>query len=175
MSDYGSLEGVAALVRRYVTTTGVFDNTTNPKLNAVNRWLDQASSALNICLQSEGFSTPVTLEAAKYALDGFVDSMVAAACEGVNGSGRFGPTAKTPGGMGRFHNTLSKEACEFVADMAAGLERMGVTRSNNFAEGIAFRDTDESGARVIPLFQRKGFGNKPENWDIAPGDSGVYG
>lgn len=175
MSDYGSLEGVAALVRRYVTTTGVFDNTTNPKLNAVNRWLDQASSALNICLRSSGFATPVTLPEAKDALDGFVESMVAAACEGVNGSGRFGPTAKSPGGMGRFHNTLSKEACEFVTDMATGLELMGVPRTNNFAEGIAYRDTDESGATVIPLFQRKGFGNKPDNWDIAPGDSGIYG
>lgn len=175
MSDYGSVEGVAALVKRYVTTAGVFSNDTNPKLNAVIRWLDQASSALNICLQANGFSTPVTLEAAKDALDGFVDSMVAAACEGVNGSGRFGPTAKSPGGMGRFHNTLSKEACEFVADMAAGLERMGVTRSNNFAEGISYRSTDESGANIVPLFQRKGFGNKPDNWDIAPGDTGTNG
>jgi hypothetical protein len=158
-----------------VNTSGVFDNTTNPKLNAVDRWLEQESSALNIFLQDEGFSTPVTLENALPALDGFVDSMVAAACEGVNGSGRFGPTAKTPGGMGRFHNTLSKEACEFVHNMAAGLERMGVTRSNNFAEGIAFRSTDESGATVAPLFQRKGFGNKPDNWDIAPGSTGTYG
>ena len=175
MSDYGSLEGVAALVRRYVNTSGVFDNTTNPKLNAVDTWLEQASSALDICLEAEGFSTPVTLEKPKRALDGFVNSMVAAACEGVNGSGRFGPTAKAPGGMGRFHNTLSKEACEFVHDMAAGVERVGVAGAHNFASGIAFRDTDESGAQIVPLFQRKGFGNKTDNWDIAPGSTGTYG
>lgn len=175
MSDYGSVEGVADMVKRWTNTSGMFDNDTNPKLRAVIRWLDQASSALNICLQASGFSTPVTLDAAKDALDGFVESMVAAACEGVNGSGRFGPSAKSPGGMGRFHNTLSKEACEFVEEKATGLENLGVARTYNFAEGISYRSTDESGLTVVPLFQRKAFGNKPENWDrasVSTGDNG---
>jgi hypothetical protein len=30
---------------------------------------------------------------------------------------------------------------------------------------IAYRDTDESGSEVVPLFQRKAFGDVTINWD----------
>lgn len=96
-NSYGSTSGVAVLVPRYANGSFVFDGTTRPTITTVESQIDQISGLANSILANAGFITPVSQADAKLALDIFVNEEVAAIVEGINGSGRFGPTTKEPG------------------------------------------------------------------------------
>jgi len=106
----------------------------------------------------------VTDDDVKDALDFFVNQEVASICEGVNGSGRFGPTSKAVGKQGRF-SLMLEDVKAFVEGNKAGFERLGAERSYDVTSSIAYRDTDESGEVITPLFERKAFGNLDREWD----------
>lgn len=161
-NSYGTADEVAALTPQFATG-GNFTTTTRPPVANVENWIDQVSSLLNTILAQEGFSIPVSQADAKRMLDLFVTQEVAAIVEGVNGRGRFGPSAR--GGSGsRFHMVMS-DVRSFVAEFSVGLEELGVTRTTTQAENIAYRNLDESGEAVTPIFQRKGFGDHRIEWD----------
>ncbi|RJX17539.1 MAG: hypothetical protein C4575_12920 [Desulforudis sp.] len=161
---YGSESEVAALTPRAANASGVFDTTTTPKLATVTTWLTQLSSMVDSMLAKEGFSVPITNTTVKPALDLFVEQEAAALVEGVNGSGRFGPSTGKGGGRGRFALMLD-DVKAFIEGNAFGFEQAGATRSLNIGAQIGYRGTDDAGDDVEPIFQRKAFGNVFEDWD----------
>jgi len=165
VNSYGSAEGVVALTPRYgnTDTPSVFDTSTKPTLAVVEVLIDQVSGVLNIILSQEGFTTPIAQADAKLALDGFVESEVASIAEGINGSGRFGPTLKKTGKSR--HALIYKDAKEFIADNSTGFARLGVPQPNSTIQSIGFREFDEGGNAVVPIFQRDAYGKTFEDWD----------
>ena len=165
-NSYGSTQDVAALVPRYAGTAGDFTPSTRPTIAQVERLVDQVSGLLNATLAEAGFAIPVTQSDAKDALDFFVNEEVASICEGINGSGRFGPTSKVVGKQGRFSLMLD-DVQAFIQSHKAGFERLGAARSFSATSGLAFRDTNNAGDPTAPIFQRTGFGNTFDDWDPA--------
>jgi len=162
-NSYGTVIGVAAFVPNY-SAGGNFNAATRPTLTQVESWIDSVSGILNSILAEAGFTIPVTDDDVKDALDFFINQEVASVCEGVNGSGRFGPTSKQVGKQGRFALML-EDVKAFVEGNQAGFERLGAERSYDATSSIAFRDSDESGEAVVPLFERKAFGDAAREWD----------
>jgi hypothetical protein len=162
-NSYGSAAGVAVLVPRYANTGGAFDTTTRPVLATVESQIDQVSALCNTMLANAGFDIPVDQADCVLMLAFFVNQEVAAICEGINGSGRFGPTTKSEGGKGRFA-LIMDDVKAFIDANAPGFERMGATRNFSVTAGMAFRDVDERGEATYPIFQRDGFGNKFTDW-----------
>ncbi len=165
--SYGTLDGVAALAPRNANRGGAFDDTTRPTGAQVAAFIDQVSSIVNTMLAQHGFTTPVTDADVLPALRLFVNQEVAAMVEGVNGSGRFGPTieGRRAGGRKSRFQIILDDVATFIAEFKIGLEQMGATRRRNLASGTGFRDTDESGDSTHPLFQREAFGETYRNWD----------
>jgi len=167
MPDYGDAANVASLTPRHANASGVFDGTTRPTITYVSTMLTQVSAALNSILAEYGFSTPITADDSddvKYLLDLFANEEVAAMVEGINGSGRFGPTTKAPHKRGRWA-VIMDDARSFVDGQAIGFERLGCTRTQPQLYGLTYRQYDESGDEVVPLTQREGFGEDYVNWD----------
>jgi len=163
-NSYGDAAEIGALVPRH-TDKGIFTGLTRPTLTQVETWVDQVSAVVNIMLADSGFSdVPVTQADVKLALDHFVNQEVAAIAEGVNGSGRFGPTGKRGGSQGRWA-VIVEDVQEFLATFAIGIERLGVDRPTEPMAGISYRDIDEGGDDTAPIFQRKAFGNRFKDWD----------
>jgi len=165
-NSYGTAAGVAALVPLRASGTGDsvnFTSSTRPTITQVEAQIDQISALVNAMLAEAGFSIPVSQASGVLLLTQFVQQEVAAIVEGINGSGRFGPTAKQVGGRGRFA-VLVEDAHEFIEVHKVGLERLGATRSTSVSSGIAYRDTDEGGDDTFPIFQRDAFGNEFDDW-----------
>jgi hypothetical protein len=165
-NSYGSTGGVAALTPRLANSSGVFDTTTTPTLLQVQTFLDEVSGMMNIMLAEHGFVTPVVQPDCVHALDLFVNQESAAMCEGVRGSGRFGPGVTRGNPKGRF-TLMSQDVRDFLSNYAAGFERLGAARAHDLTSGVAFRDTAESGESTFPLFQRSAFGDDKyqQDWD----------
>lgn len=163
-NSYGTAAGIGGLTPRYANTGGTFDTSTRPTLAQVEASIDQVSGIVNSYLAQAGFTVPVTQADVKLALTLFVQEEVAAIVEGINGSGRFGPTTSAPGKRGRFA-VLTEDARAFIEGQAFGFELLGAARKSGIADGIAFRETDQSGNAVAPIFERKAFGNDFTEWD----------
>jgi hypothetical protein len=153
-NSYGTVVGVASLVVRY-SSGGTFTTLTTPTLAQVERYIDQVSSLLNAILSREGFTIPITQSDSILAMGFFVEEEVASIVEGIHGSGRFGPTTKSPGAS-RF-SLLSQDVQAFVETNAAGFENLGAPRASE-ASLIGYRGTSDSGNDTFPLFQRDYFG-----------------
>jgi len=167
-NSYGSVAGVGALVPKWSGASQDFASpVTRPTLAQVESWIDQVSGILNSILSKEGFAIPVTQADVKLALAMFINEEVASITNGINGSGRFGPTVKERGNRrGRFALILD-DVKAFVHDQAIGFENMGATRSKSILSQVAYRDTDEAGNATFPITQRTGFGNSFTDWDPA--------
>lgn len=150
-NSYGSTAGVAALTPRYANSSGLFDTTTRPTLLTVEAQIDEISGLANVILSQVGLTVPIAQADAKLALDIFVNEEVAAIVEGINGSGRFGPTTKEPG-RSRFR-IIMDDLQSFVSQQAQGFENLGVPSSKQTVS-IGF-----SAADYNPLFTRDQFGN----------------
>lgn len=166
-NSYGTSAGVAALTPRYAGTGGDFSETTRPTKAQVETLVDQVSSILNTILSKEGFSIPISQADVKLMLAFFVEEEVASIAEGINGSGRFGPTTKAPN-KSRFTMIL-QDVTEFVSVNATGIEGLGVPRESPVVQTIGYRDTDENGDATFPLFQRDAFGQDGffQDWDTS--------
>ena len=163
-NSYGDTDEIAALVPRRASVGRKFDANTKPTLLQLEAIVDQVSALVNGILAQSGFDIPVTQSDAVLVLDLFVNQEAGAIVEGINGSGRFGPTSKKPGARGRFA-IIMDDVEAFIASQAVGLERLGATRSYDPIAGIGYRSTDNSGDSVAPIFQREAFGNDFDDWD----------
>ncbi|HEY4692537.1 MAG TPA: hypothetical protein VIH16_03815 [Bellilinea sp.] len=164
-NSYGTPTEVAALTRRY-TTNGTYDITTNPTLETVEGWIDSVSATLNVLLAEVGFAVPVTQATAKKALAGIVVEAVADLCHAANSAGRFFTDRMLERGKSPMQ-IIRVEMADWVQEHAAGLEAVGVARGGGAADSgrIVFRNGDEAGNAVDPLFQRNAFGERSRNWD----------
>lgn len=163
-NSYGSPSGVATLVPRYANGVGTFLTTDRPSLGQVVILIDEVSSLINGILAQQGFAIPVVQPDVMLSLAMFTNEEVASIAEGINGSGRFGPTAKTPG-KSRF-SIIMTDVEDFILTHADGWEIMGVPRTHSTVGKIGFRDIDQSGNPVTPIFERKAFENVFEEWDV---------
>ena len=161
---YGTAGEVASLTPRYANTSGIFDTTTRPTLATVTTLLAQVSRMVASMLDADGFTVPITAADVTPMFALFVEQEVAAIVEGINGSGRFGPTTKSGGGKGRFALILD-DVRSFIEGNAFGIESAGATRGSSLGSQIGYRDTDNSGDATAPIFQREAFGNAFTDWD----------
>lgn len=114
-NSYGTTAGVAILAKQYTNGIGDFDDGTKPSISMVEGWIDEVSGVVNMVLDNNGVSTPVTDANKVLALDFFVQSEVAALVYAHHGQGRFGPTAKNPSGTR--YGLIHKDAIAFVDTM----------------------------------------------------------
>jgi hypothetical protein len=156
-NSYGSVDEVAAMTPRYLSG-GTFTAATRPTLAQVERWLDTASATLNSLLAKEGFRIPITQADAKAACDQIIVEVVTDLCHAANSAGRFYTERALERGNAPT-KVLRQEMADWVEDNAVGLANLGATRLIPDAGQVAFRDTDESGDEIHPIFQRDGFGN----------------
>lgn len=156
-NSYGTAAKVALLARVY-TTGGVFDATTNPPLAAVEGWIDQVSAMLNTALAGKGFAIPITQADAVLALETVVIPAVVDLCHAANSAGRFFTDRAIQNGVSPMR-AIRNEMLAWADENSAGLERLTNQRSQTLAGGIAFRETDNAGREIAPIFQRSGFGN----------------
>lgn len=133
--SYGDKNEVAALVPRYANTSGVFDQLTRPTQAQVTAWLAQISAVLDAYLATKGYSVPVTEANLNAALDLFVNEETAAIAEGVNGSGRFGPTSQNKKQQGRWA-IIRGDVTDFIDGLLVGnvvtAGSSAVTREDSF-------------------------------------------
>lgn len=155
--SYGSANGVASLVPRYADN-GTFTAASRPTLQQAETWINQTSAIVNSLLAESGFATPVTQADAVLLLAGLVESVVAEYAEYANRAGRFW----SDGAQDRMisvYKVLHSEISSWINQYAKGIENMGASRTAESGSEIVFRDTDEAGDLVPPLFQRKDFGD----------------
>ncbi len=135
--SYGDKNEVAALVPRYANTSGVFDQLTRPTAGQVSAWLTQISAILDTYLKTKGYSTPVTESDLNASLDLFANEEAASIAEGVNGSGRFGPTSQNKKQQGRFA-IIRADVTDFLDSLLIGNQvtagSTAVTRTDGFSE-----------------------------------------
>lgn len=94
MTLYGSAAGVAALAPR-LTDGGAFTADTRPAIDTVEEWLSQVSAMVEACYVIYEDQLPeLSTGTYQLILDGFVNEEVAAMAQGVNGTGRYGPSEK---------------------------------------------------------------------------------
>lgn len=155
-NSYGDTTSVAHLTPMHTDlTTKLFTTSTRPTLARVESLIDQVSGMVNMFLAENGFTIPVTQADAVNALALFVNEEVAGLVEGINGSGRFGPTSKQPGGrFGILYNDIEN----FIESVANGFVGLGVPRPRSITSGLGYRATDEKGNETFPLFSREDYG-----------------
>lgn len=162
-NSYGSVAGVAAYVGVY-TIGGSFTTETKPTLANVESWIDQVSANLNTALAKRGFSVPLTQADAVLEAASLVEQLVSDLAQAANSSGRFFSERFLERGVSNWA-VLRNDISNWVEEYASGLEELGAQRGSPTATEIGFRDTDNSGDEISPIFQRKQFGNVFDNWD----------
>lgn len=164
-NSYGSTDEVGALTPLYATASGViYSTTTRPTLAQVETFVNRVSGILNVLLAEAGFKVPVSQADAKLALDEFVVAQVVELCHAANGAGPYAPGSEEMRAGSPFR-TIEREAAEFILKHAAGVEALGVTRSRSLTYGLQCRTEDDSGAEIVPAFQREMMGNEIVDWD----------
>ena len=163
VKSYGTGAHVAALVPVY-TDGGVFNSSTNPTLATVVGWIDQVSALLNTALAGSGFSIPLTNADSILVAQAWVEQAVADLAANANSAGRFFTDRALERGVSPMQ-TIRKEVLDFIEQIAGSLEAIGASRTNSSAEmDIAYRESDDDGEKVEPLFQRKAFGERSRKW-----------
>lgn len=158
-NSYGTAAGVGALIPRYATAAGVtFDTTTRPTLAQVENLVDQVSGLVNSVLAQQGFTTPVSQASVVLALTGFVQEYTATIAEGINGNGPNKTQRVT-------YKQMLEDVTAFIVGNTVGFERLGATRTYTATSGLGYRDTDQAGDDVPPMFQRKAYGELFVDWD----------
>lgn len=161
-NSYGSVAEVAAMTARYLIG-GTYTTATRPTLAQVEKFIDNASSTLNVMLAKAGFSVPIVQADAKAACGEIVVECVVDMCHAANSTGRFFTDRALERGMNPM-KAIREDIADWVESQAPGLEALGATRDTSQLGGIAYRGTDENGDEIFPIFQRGGFSNKFDNW-----------
>ena len=161
-NSYGSVAEVTALTARYLIG-GTYTTATRPTLAQVEKFIDNASSTLNVMLAKAGFTIPITQADAKAACAEIVIEVVVDLCHAANSTGRFFTDRALERGVNPM-KAIRDDMAAWVEMQAPGLEALGAARSTSQLDGIAFRGTDEAGNEIFPIFQRDGFNNHFDNW-----------
>ncbi len=160
-NSYGQASDVAALTPRFASA-GSYSASTRPTLAQVEAWIDQVSAVLNVLLAEQNFKIPATQADVVLLLKQFVVTQVADLANYANSAGRFFSDKNLTTGPWQ---AIQKEAADFIAKHAEGLQNLGATRSVAGLDALDFRSTDDSGAEIEPMFARKQFGTTNTDWD----------
>jgi hypothetical protein len=155
---YGTTGGVAALTKRYTNSGAVFDATTNPTVTTVTAWLAEISAMVNIAMASSGFAVPIVDADITPALDGLVNALTADLVHAANSTGRFFSERALENGVSPI-KAINKDVWGWLEVNIAGLSASGAVRVLSDAGQIAYRETDDSGTEIDPLFSRNRFGS----------------
>jgi hypothetical protein len=163
--SYGSAAEVLAFTRHLLGGQADFNSTTRPTATEVEKFIDRASSHLNIAMVGKGLQTPVTNTTGKLILD---DWVVARATEYVELTQRGVGYSEGEGSRVSAFRNLQKAAKDFVAEVAPGLRELGVTQTRRASDGLAFtgisaqdqRSDRDDTTLEQPMFSRHQF-NEP--------------
>lgn len=169
LDSYGTVEGVAALARTWTRDETFIDSTpyvegTNPSLSSVVMWIDQVSAMLNVALAKYGFVTPLTTVRSRLAAQAIVEQLVADVVKYVNNQGRFFSQRFLDSGQSVWR-TVRGDLDLWVLEFSPGIVEAGESQGTTNIDEIGFRSTDEGGDPTSPIFQRKEFGNRFQDWD----------
>ncbi len=159
--SYSAAADVAALTGKF-TASGAFTASTNPTLTTVEKWIDRVSGILNVLLAEQGFVIPVTQADVKLVLEQYVVTQVADLVNYANSAGRFFQDKNLKTGPWQ---AIQKEAAEFIAEHAEGLQKLGASRTTGGLDGLDFRESDDAGDPIEPMFSRKQFGTRNVDYD----------
>lgn len=129
---YGTASGVGALSAQWTDNGEFLDTTpstpaTTPSLTQVNLWLTQVSNSVDVKLQDEGFTVPVTVDSVESAIALLVEGIVKDLVDFSHGSGRFFSQQSIESGLSPYL-TIDKEISEWVKRQAVGFENAGVPK-----------------------------------------------
>lgn len=131
-NSYGSVEGVAALSRRWTNASQGYDNTTKPTRAQIEAWIDQVSSVINVTMAGCRYtSLPITVTTVTKMFDLYVNQIVADMVEGSHDIGRLGPTALANRGTGEtapMWAVVAGEVATFIKSQCDSFEYLGVVR-----------------------------------------------
>ena len=164
--SYSSTAEVKAFTRHLLDGQTAVNSTTLPTATELEKFIDRASSALNVALEANGFSSPITSTANSTASLLCDDWVTARAVEYVElthpGRGYSAEEGTRTGGFAGLH----KEAQIFVSENSLGFRNIGVTQQNKLSDGLSFTgldvhsertDPDDTDTIEQPLFRRRKF------------------
>jgi len=162
--SYGTVAEVLAYARQLRDGQSSFNSTSRPTLTEVEKFVDRASGILNVALNNEGLTTPISNSTAKLACDDWVISKATAYVELTQPASSYDGTEQTRAGS--FLN-LHKSAMEFADLNALGFKRLGVGVSYPVSDGLQFTGLDAADERADPddsdlaqpMFTRKKWDN----------------
>lgn len=134
--SYGTVSGVAALSSLWTDNGYFLDDTvylpgTRPSFSQVEDWMGEISSTLDLCLEDEGFITPVTETAVLPILSSKVQAIAKDMCDFSHGAGRFFSKQSIDSGTSPMM-TIENELRAWVKERSLGFEAMGVARRKGF-------------------------------------------
>ncbi len=164
--SYSSTTEVKALTRHLLVGQSAFNSTTRPTGTDVEKFIDRASSAINVSVIKAGISAS-SLRAnstAKLLCDDWVTQRAVAYIEFTKrGTGYSGEENNR---AAPFMN-LAKQADAFVEENALGFKYLGVTVNHPKSEGLVFtgetakadRPDPSDSSLEQPVFTRRQFDN----------------
>ena len=153
-NSYGTASGVAAYVKRYTGTGGVFDSSSTPTLSQVETWINQISSQINVLLASNSFNIPITQTDSVLLITQFVESEVAELVKAMNNMGRLVNSRERRSSV----RVIMDEVSQFIDENRVGFAQLGASQKTSGMREILTRSTDDNGNTIQPLFQRSQFG-----------------
>lgn len=145
--SYASAAEVQAFTQHLLSGQSAFNDTTQPTLTQVEKFIDRVSAILNLALANAGFDVPVVSEIGKLACD---DWVTARATEYVELTRRGVGYSEGEGSRVTSFRNLQKSAKEFVEENRIGFVQLGVTVSSQLSDGLAFTGLDADDERSDP-------------------------
>ena len=169
MSSYSSVDEIVPYCRMFLDGEASFSDSTAPTKDEVEDVIDRLCGVLDLALQREGITAPITNTTAKYACDDWVTRYA------VNEVKRMAP------GLGyndqnqntmTSYKSLMDSAMQFAKNNRLAFIEVGVTTSRAMSEGLAFTGQDAQSQRsdpddsslAQPMFERQQFDN-PSSYD----------
>lgn len=163
--SYGTAAGVSVRCGQYVDAVlNTFTTSTHPTLAQVETFINQVSGLMNTALSKAGFTVPVTQADAVQAITGIVEEYAADLVLATGMQGRFYSESFQRSGKSRI-TVMADEINAWAEAAAPGLAELGVPQGDTNVYAIGYREHDDAGEDVIPLFQRKAFGEATKDWD----------
>lgn len=162
--SYGSVVEVTANTRHLLQGEEEFNANTRPNLTEVEKFIDRASSHLNVALGGVGLATPITNSTAKLVCD---DWVVNRATEYVELTQRGTGYNDEEGTRTATFHRLSKDAVEFAEIFRKGFAEQGVGVDAKSSEGLIYtalnkhseRTDPDSTTKEQPVFRRHKWDN----------------
>ena len=144
--SFSSTTEVTAYTRHLLDGQSAFNSTTRPTLTELEKFIDRASSHINVALAKEGFapSTVYANSTAKLACDDWVTERASKYVE------------MTQRGTGYNEQEDSRlqsmmvDASEFVCNMSLGFKRLGISQTYKMSDGLIFTGLDVQDDRSDP-------------------------